>query len=242
MRTPRGELTIKKREPGGNLRCCAALDCGRVRKGRRSTKLHESPDTLRAGAGLVEAYLFRARGLKIRRSRIHVLPAVPLARNCLGPFAGSILPVMQQVLTQIDIQAPASLVWAILADFGTYRRWNPLIRGVLGRPTTGAEIEVRLRSPVGNDLSIRSTVVRSREPRELRWLERWSVPGLFRSERRFRIESLPEGGVRFHHSEQVQGIMVPLLSQRRRLRGRSGFDAMNSALKQRAERALATSP
>jgi hypothetical protein len=40
----------------------------------------------------------------------------------------------------------------------------------------------------------------------------------------------------------VQGIMVPLLSQRRRLRGRSGFDAMNSALKQRAERALATSP
>lgn len=150
--------------------------------------------------------------------------------------------VMQRVLTQIDIQAPASLVWAILADFGTYRRWNPLIRGVLGRPTAGAQIEIRLTSPVGDDLSVRSTVVRSREPRELRWLERWTVPGMFSSERRFRIESLPEGGVRFHHSEQVRGIMVPLLTQRRRLRGRSGLDAMNTALKQRAERALAGSP
>jgi hypothetical protein len=36
--------------------------------------------------------------------------------------------------------------------------------------------------------------------------------------------------------------MVPLLAQRRRLRGKSGFDAMNAALKQRAERACSPSP
>jgi hypothetical protein len=144
---------------------------------------------------------------------------------------------MRQIQTHIDIKAPASLVWAILADFGTYRRWNPLIRGVLGRLKAGAEIEVRLRSSQGNDVSVRSTIVHAREPRELRWLDRWSVPGLFSSERRFRIESLPEGGVRFHHGEQAQGIMVPLLLNRRRLRGKAGLDAMNTALKQRAERA-----
>jgi hypothetical protein len=144
---------------------------------------------------------------------------------------------MQEVQTYIDIEAPPSLVWAILADFGTYRRWNPLICGILGRPASGAQLEIRLRSPGGDDVSIRSMLVRVREPRELRWLERWTIPGLFASERRFRIEPLPEGGVRFHHGEQVRGIMVPLLAQRRRLRGKSGFDAMNTALKQRAERA-----
>ena len=149
---------------------------------------------------------------------------------------------MRQVHTYIDIHAPASLVWAILADFGTYRRWNPLIRGVLGRPTTGAEIEVRLRSLQGNDVNIRSKIVRAREPRELRWLDRWTVPGMFSSERRFRIESLPEGGVRFHHGEQAQGLMAPLLTQRRRLRSKSALDAMNTALKQRAERAYANTP
>ena len=38
---------------------------------------------------------------------------------------------MQQFQTHIDIEAPASLVWANLADFGRYQRWSPLIRGVL---------------------------------------------------------------------------------------------------------------
>jgi hypothetical protein len=149
---------------------------------------------------------------------------------------------MRQVHTYIDIHAPAYLVWAILADFGTYRRWNPLIRGVLGRLTTGAEIEVRLRSLQGNDISIRSKIVRAREPRELRWLDRWTMPGMFSSERRFRIESLPEGGVRFHHGEQVQGLMAPLLTQRRQMRNKSALDAMNTALKQRAERAYSNTP
>jgi hypothetical protein len=146
---------------------------------------------------------------------------------------------MQEIHTHIDIEAPASLVWAILADFGTYRRWNPLIRGVLGRPSAGAQIEIRLTSPRGDDVSVRSTIVHVREPRELRWQEHWTLPALFRSEHRFRIEPLDDGGVRFHHGEQVRGIMVPLLKQRRRLRDRHGFDAMNAALKQRAERAWA---
>ena len=149
---------------------------------------------------------------------------------------------MQQVQTYIDIQAPASLVWAIVADFGTCGRWNPLIRSVLGRPSAGAEIELRLRTPQGGNVNIRSTVMRSRAPRELRWLDRWSLPGRLSSERRFRIESLPEGGVRFHHGEQVQGLMAPLLSQRRRMRSESALEGMNTALKQRAERAHANSP
>ena len=152
----------------------------------------------------------------------------------------SILCSMQQVETHIDIGAPASLVWAILTDFRRYQRWNPLIRGVLGHLRTGAQIEVKLRSPRGEELSVRATVVHVREERELRWRESWTPPGLFSSERRFRVEHLPRGGVRFHHGEQAHGIMVPLLAGRRRLRGQSGLDAMNTALKQRAERALAT--
>jgi hypothetical protein len=144
---------------------------------------------------------------------------------------------MEEVQTFIDINAPAGLVWAILADFRTYARWNPFIHRMAGRSASGAKIDFRLKTPAGDDVRVKSKVVSSHEPRELRWLERWSLPGLFSSEHRFRIESLPSGGVRFHHAEQVRGLMVPLLRQRHRLRGRRGFDAMNVALKQRAERA-----
>ena len=148
---------------------------------------------------------------------------------------------MQQLQTHIDIHAPASLVWAILADFRTYKHWNPSIRGILGRPSTGAQIEVSLRSRQGSDFRIRPTIVRVREAKELRWLERWRLPGFFSSERRFRIEPLPQGGVRFHHDEHVTGIMVRLLPERGCVRSQSGFDAMNAALKQRAERACVAS-
>lgn len=146
---------------------------------------------------------------------------------------------MLQVQTQIDIAAPASVVWAILADFGMYRRWNPLIRGVLGHPEVGRQIEIRIRAPSGSDVGARPTIVSIREDREMKWLECWAMPALFASERRFRIEPLSDGNVRFHHGEQVRGIMVPLLTHRRRVRGSSGLDAMNKALKQRAERAWA---
>jgi hypothetical protein len=146
---------------------------------------------------------------------------------------------MQQVQTHIDIEAPAQVVWAILADFGMYRRWNPLIRGVLGRPAMGRQIEVQLRAATGADIAARLTIVAIREDREMKWLECWAMPALFASERRFWIEPRSGGGVRFHHGEQARGIMVPLLRQRRRLRSRPGIDAMNTALKQRAERAWA---
>lgn len=146
---------------------------------------------------------------------------------------------MQQVHTHIDIDAPASVVWGILADFGMYRRWNPLIRDVLGHPVSGRQIEIRVAAPPGADVAARLTIVYLRQDHAMTWLEWWTVPGLFASERRFRIEPRPQGGVRFHHGEQVRGIMVPLLGQRRRLRRQGGLEAMNTALKLRAEHAFA---
>jgi len=50
------------------------------------------------------------------------------------------------------------------------------------------------------------------------------------------------GGVRFHHGEQVNGMMAPLLTQRRQLQTKSALDAMNTARKQRAQRAYANTP
>jgi hypothetical protein len=143
---------------------------------------------------------------------------------------------MRQIHTHIDIEAPASVVWGVLSDFGMYRRWNPLISGILGHAASGRQIEVRLAAPPGADVAARLTIVYLRREEAMTWLEWWTVPGLFASERRFRIEPLQGGAVRFHHGEQVRGILVPLLGRRRRLRGRAGFEAMNTALKQRAEK------
>lgn len=130
------------------------------------------------------------------------------------------------------------MVWGILADFGMYRRRDPLIRGILGHAESGRRIEVRFASSPRAEIALRLTIGYLRKEQAMTWIEWWAVRGLFVSERRFRLEPLPSG-VRFRRGEQVRGSMVPLPGKRCRLRRRAGFDAMNAALKRRAEHAWA---
>jgi len=143
---------------------------------------------------------------------------------------------MPQIRSSIDIDAPASLVWAILTDFGSYKRWNPFIRTILGKPDHGNALQVTLNRHGRAPLSTSSTLTYLREPRELRWRQKRLAPGFFATEHRFRIESLPAGGVRFHQIEQIQGLFGPVLARGRQRATEDAFNVMNRALKARAER------
>jgi hypothetical protein len=153
---------------------------------------------------------------------------------------------MREISTHVDIRADASLVWDILTDFATYQRWNPLVRSVRGVAQRGDTIVItEKRSRNGRlartspSATVRRTVKHVREPHELYWQGSWGSDSIYASERRFRIEALRAGGVRFHQSERFGGLALPflwLLLRRERI---PGFHAMNLALKARAERAEA---
>ncbi len=144
---------------------------------------------------------------------------------------------MLEVRTHIDIASSASLVWGILTDFGAYRRWNPFMREIQGQALTGTSIEITQDAAAIGPLTFRSILTHVREPRELRWFGRWAVPGLYSAEHRFGIESMPGGGVRFHQSELYDGLVVPFVRRRLQQLIEPAFNAMNVALKRRAERA-----
>ena len=144
---------------------------------------------------------------------------------------------MLEVRTHIDIAASASLVWGILIDFNAYRRWNPFIRAIQGQALTGDCIEITQDFSAFGPSTYRSTLTHLREPRELRWNGRWAIPGLYSTEHRFGIESLPAGKVRFHQSEQYSGLAVLFVRGRLQQLIEPAFGAMNEALKRRAERA-----
>jgi len=149
---------------------------------------------------------------------------------------------MREISTHTDIEASASLVWDILTDFATYRRWNPTVRSILGTARRGNTIVITERraafSPWANGASnFRRTVKHVREPRELYWFGTWGSASVFACERRFRIESLQTGQVRFHQSERFRGVAVPFVWAGLRRRLLADFGAMNDALKERAERA-----
>ena len=136
--------------------------------------------------------------------------------------------------SQIEIDAPAETVWAILMDFPAYPEWNPFIRQISGRPEVGTRIEVRLQPPGGRGMTFKPTVLVADQGREFRWLGKLLVKGLFDGEHIFRIEPLGPDRVRFVQEEAFAGVLVPLLKGTLG-QAEQGFHAMNAALKQRAE-------
>lgn len=137
--------------------------------------------------------------------------------------------------TEIGIDAAAARVWAVLLDFARYPEWNPFVRSISGEAVVGARLRVRIEPKGGKAMAFRPTVLRATTNEELRWRGRVLLPGLFDGEHAFRIEALGSG-VRFVQSERFSGLLVPLF--RKGLDGptRRGFEDMNRALKERAER------
>ena len=112
------------------------------------------------------------------------------------------LPGVRELRRGIEIDAPPARVWAVVTDFAAYPEWNPFIRRISGELRVGARLEVRIEPPKARATTFKPTV-RAVEPnRELRWLGRLLLPGIFDGDHSLHIEPLDGGRSRFVQSEQ----------------------------------------
>ncbi len=137
--------------------------------------------------------------------------------------------------TEIEIEASKERVWASLLDFVSYPQWNPFIRSVVGVAQPGARHQITLRPSGGRAIRFSPVVLVAEAGRELRWLGRFLIPGLFDGEHSFVIDPLPDGKVRFQQNERFSGILVGLFRASLERDTRRGFEEMNRALKTIAE-------
>jgi hypothetical protein len=84
-------------------------------------------------------------------------------------------------------------------------------------------------------MTFKPVVLKAKPSRELRWLGRLLVPGLFDGEHRFVIEPMGGSRVLFTQAERFKGLLVPLLWKSLDKNTREGFTRMNEALKKIAE-------
>jgi hypothetical protein len=167
-----------------------------------------------------------------------LLAATPAGIACAhstGPAGSKGGPMTREITTEIEIAAPARVVWGILVDFERHPEWNPFIEAIAGEAAPGARLSLTVRPPGGRALSFEPTVLAAEEARELRWLGRVGLPRIFDGEHRFVLEPLGPERVRLVHSERFRGVLVPLLWRSVAGRTRDGFEQMNRALKERAE-------
>lgn len=141
----------------------------------------------------------------------------------------------RQLITSIEIDAPPNTVWEVLTDFTRFDQWNPFIRSVTGEAKKGVQLQVQIQSPGGDSMIFRPVVLIAEAERELCWLGRFLLPGVFDGEHRFQIERISNHRVRFLHSEVFSGLLVPFFWHSLDTQTREGFEEMNKALKLRAE-------
>jgi hypothetical protein len=141
---------------------------------------------------------------------------------------------VKEVRTEIEINADPGKVWKILTDFEKYDQWNPFINRIIGQAKQGGKIEIHIETPGGKKRKYGPMVTKVEQGRELRWLGK-SL--LLNGEHIFTIEQLQAGRVRFVHREVFDGLLTLIFGRSLDIDVRQGFEEMNRALKEKAERA-----
>jgi hypothetical protein len=136
--------------------------------------------------------------------------------------------------TEIEISAPPSAVWQVIADTARYHEWNPFITSLEGKLEVGEVLSVVVSPPDGSDMRFRPQVLKVEAEVELRWRGVLGSPFLFSGEHFFVLRELPSGNTRFQHGEDFRGVLERFLGAQLK-RTAHGFVLMNQALKRRVE-------
>jgi hypothetical protein len=139
--------------------------------------------------------------------------------------------------TTFAVNATASRIWEALTALDHYPEWNPQIPRARSSLRQGERIELQLALPGRPPMNLTATIEETRPDALLTWRGHVIASWLFEGYRRFEIEPVAPGQVRVTHVEDVHGLLAPLVALALGSRVQASHDALNAALKARAEAA-----
>ena len=140
---------------------------------------------------------------------------------------------MREVHTEIEINAPVERVWQILTGFDHWSEWNPFLYRAYGKAEHGEHIELFFARPDAKEMKLNCTITKLEPEHEWIWKYHVIWTGLFQGEHSFAVEKIDENRTRFVQREVFNGFLVPIFLKEAETA--SGFEAMDKALKARAE-------
>lgn len=137
---------------------------------------------------------------------------------------------------RIGVQAPAEVIWEIVADLPAWAEWNPLYPKAVGEVRIGETLDLTLALPGEAHRQIRPRVLDWVPNEQLHW-KLSMAGGLVSTTRYIEIDTLDAASCIFANGELFQGLLG---DQAARMKGRAirkGFALMGEAMKSRAEAA-----
>jgi S-(hydroxymethyl)glutathione synthase len=154
---------------------------------------------------------------------------------------------MPSIKTEIEINAPAHIVWNILDDTNYYHEWNSTVLSMVGKTTLGQKLALKF-SPADKVLNIHVRISRLVALREFRWggklperifqpnfFEKRVFPLLLVGDHALIVEPKGEDRCRFIHTEDFGGLISTLLWKKIGPENSKAYNKMNAELKARAE-------
>jgi hypothetical protein len=134
----------------------------------------------------------------------------------------------------LDVSASPEQVWTILTEFNGYRQWNPFITHAKGTAKVGEQLELRLKALGDKEKILSAKISEIKEGKELKFVTSL-IPGLLRWEHTLHVEDFKDSHVCIVQRAVFTGMMANRYKARLTEHLRSGFAAMNQALKDRVE-------
>ena len=139
------------------------------------------------------------------------------------------------IKTEIEIAAPAHAVWKVLTDADAFSEWNPFVKSMSGDLKAGNTLAITVQPDGKSAMKFTPKVLKAHPNQELRWLGKLGFKGIFDGEHYFVLEETPQGTTILRHGETFRGLLAYPLFAMIGKDTRTGFEAMNQALKARVE-------
>jgi len=134
------------------------------------------------------------------------------------------------ISTTIEIDRPASVVWAALTDRDAYSQWNTFIRSWQGELELGARQTVRIEPTETMGQTFRPRIIDLDPGRLVVWLGRVGVPGILDGAHRFEVQPIGAHRTRLIQSEVLSGMLVPVFRRMLTVDTPAAFSRMNAEL------------
>ena len=144
-------------------------------------------------------------------------------------------PAQAGVGHRIEIAAPASEAWAVIADLDTWESWNPLYIQASGTTRPGARLDMTIALEGMKPQKARATVVTVEPPALLEYAI-VNLAGLVKAFRYIEITPLGADRCVVSNGEIMSGPIGNLLARVVGPKVATGLEAMNRALKAKVER------
>ena len=143
-------------------------------------------------------------------------------------------PTGLRVEDRIGVQAPAEVIWEIVHDLSRWHEWNPTYPRAAGQIRIGETLTLTLALPGQPQQELKPKVLDWVPNEQLHW-QLSLMGGMIKTLRYIEIQPLVDEGCIVDNGELFGGLMGRSLGKRMGRTVRQGFQAMNEALKARAE-------